>query len=181
MKYFHLLYVENVWMIFAQFQLPNCGMGSLWLIGKVGPRPINHKLNILQFSNEKISTIIRIFHTLISCIENTFERYICWKMSNLSDIHSFIGSYFIHQHIYLCVKRVFNAWHLCIKCMNVWMNKLHTIFIINFLHFKFVTIPPSHVAFGTTYATWHLGLKPCHVSHTLWKAMFFKTTLLPCN
>jgi hypothetical protein len=135
MKYFHLLYVENVWMIFAQFQLPNCGMGSLWLIGKVGPRPINHKLNILQFSNEKISTIIRIFHALISCIENTFERYICWKMSNLSDIHSFIGSYFIHQHIYLCVKRVFNAWtyewtnftqfSLLIFCiLNLWLYHL---------------------------------------------------------
>jgi len=35
------------------------------------------------------------------------------KMRNLYDIHSFIGSYFIHRHIYLCVKRVRSTKNLC--------------------------------------------------------------------
>ncbi len=59
-------------------------------------------------------------------------------MRNPCDIHPFIGLYFIHWHIYLCVKLVFNAWYLCVKCMNLWMNELCTIFIINSFHAKFV-------------------------------------------
>jgi hypothetical protein len=82
--------------------------------------------------------IIHTFHTLISCIGNTFERWIFWKMQNLCDIHSFISTYFIHQQIYLCVKRVFNSWYSCEKCMKLWMNELCTIFIINWSHAKFV-------------------------------------------
>jgi hypothetical protein len=71
---------------------------------------------------------------LILCIENTFNTQIYKKMRNQCDIHSFINSYFICQHIYPCVKRVFNAWYLCVKCMNLWMNDLHTTFIINSSH-----------------------------------------------
>jgi hypothetical protein len=40
-------------------------------------------------------------------------------------IHSFIGSYFIHQHIFPCVKHVFNAWYSYVKCTNLWMDELH--------------------------------------------------------
>jgi hypothetical protein len=58
-------------------------------------------------------------------------------MLNLSDIHSFIGSYFIHQHIYLYVKHVFNIWYSCVKCTNLWMKFFCTIFII-LLHVKFL-------------------------------------------
>jgi hypothetical protein len=36
----------------------------------------------------------------------------------------FIDLYFIHQHIYSCVKHVFNTWYLCEKCTNLWMNEL---------------------------------------------------------
>jgi hypothetical protein len=65
---------------------------------------------------------IHTFYTLISCIENTLETRI-YKKQNLCDICSFIGSYFIHQHIYLCVKCVFNAWYLYVKCANYeWIN-----------------------------------------------------------
>jgi hypothetical protein len=60
------------------------------------------------------------------------------KMRNSCDICSLIGSYFIHQNIYLCVKSVFNTWYSCIKCTNLWMNKFCMIFIINLLHVKFV-------------------------------------------
>jgi hypothetical protein len=67
----------------------------------------------------------------ILCIENTFGTWIYWKMQNLCDIHSFIGSYFIHQHINPCLKCVFSAWYSCKKCTNLWMNELLTIFIIN--------------------------------------------------
>jgi hypothetical protein len=59
-------------------------------------------------------------------------------MKNPSDIRSFIGSYFIYQHIYPCVKLIFNAWYSCKNCTNLWMNELHTIFIINSSHAKFV-------------------------------------------
>ncbi len=59
-------------------------------------------------------------------------------MKNLCDIHSYIGSHFIYQHIYLCVKCVFNTWYSCIKCTNLWMDELCTIFIINSSHVKFV-------------------------------------------
>jgi hypothetical protein len=79
-----------------------------------------------------------MFNTFILCIQNTFHTWIYRKMKNLCDNHSFIGSYFIHQHIYPCVKHVFNAWYLCAKCTNLWMNELYTIFIINSSHVKFV-------------------------------------------
>ncbi len=52
---------------------------------------------------------ISMFYTLILCIENTFETQIYRKMQKSCDICSFIGSYFICQHIYLCVKPVFNT------------------------------------------------------------------------
>ncbi len=79
-----------------------------------------------------------MFHTLISYIENTFDTLIYWKIQNMCEVRSFIGVYFICQHIYLYVKHVFNAWYLCVKCMNLWMNVLHTTFIINSSHVKFV-------------------------------------------
>jgi hypothetical protein len=85
------------------------------------------------------SFIIPTFHALISCIENTFDTWIYRKMQNSCDIHLFIGSYFIRQYIYPCVKCVFNAWYFCLNCMNLWMNKLHMIFIINSSHAKFMT------------------------------------------
>jgi hypothetical protein len=53
-------------------------------------------------------------------------------------ICSFIGLYFIHQHIYLCVNRMSNASYLCLKCTNLWINELCTILIINSSHVKFV-------------------------------------------
>jgi hypothetical protein len=84
------------------------------------------------------SFIIRTFHALISCIENTFGTRTYWKMQNSCDIFSFIGSYFIHQHNYPYAKHVFNAWYSCVKCTNLWMNKLCMIFIINLLHVKFL-------------------------------------------
>jgi len=59
-------------------------------------------------------------------------------MHNLCDIYSFIGLYFIDQHIYSCVKHVFNAWYLCAKCSNLLMNELCTTSIINLSHAKFV-------------------------------------------
>jgi hypothetical protein len=65
-----------------------------------------------------------MFHALILCIENTFDTWIYKKMWNSCDICSFISLYFIHQHIYLCVKCVFNAWYSYIKCTNIWMKEL---------------------------------------------------------
>jgi hypothetical protein len=71
------------------------------------------QIQISQLSNGNrvkiCSFIICMFYTLISYIENTFETWIYKKMRNLWDILSFIGLYFICQHIYLCVKFVFNA------------------------------------------------------------------------
>jgi hypothetical protein len=81
-----------------------------------------------------------MFNTFILCIQNTFDTWIYRRMKNLGDNHSFIGSYFIHQHIYPCVEHVFNAWYLCVKCTNLWMNEFYTIFIINSLHVKFVML-----------------------------------------
>jgi hypothetical protein len=52
----------------------------------------------------------------------------------------FIGLYFIHQQIYSYVKHVFNAWYLCLNCMNLWINELHMVFIINSSQAKFVII-----------------------------------------
>jgi hypothetical protein len=88
--------------------------------------------------------IIHMFHTLISCIENTFETLVYRKMRNLYDIYSFIGLCFICWHIYLCVKSVFNTWYLCLKWINLWMNKFHTNFIINLSHAKFVMCVTCH-------------------------------------
>jgi hypothetical protein len=79
-----------------------------------------------------------MFHALISCVKNIFDTQIYWKMQNPCDIHSFIGSYFIYQHIYPCVKHVFNAWYSHVKYTNLWMNKLCMIFIINSWHVEFV-------------------------------------------
>jgi hypothetical protein len=84
------------------------------------------------------SFIIHTFHTLILCIENKFDTQIYRKMQNSCDICSFIGSYFIYQHFYPCVKCVSNTWYSCVKCTSLWTNKLHTIFIINSLHVRFM-------------------------------------------
>ncbi len=76
-------------------------------------------------------------------------------MQNLCDIRLFIGSYFICQHIYLCVKHVFNAWYSCVKCTKLWMNEFYTIFIINLSYVKFVMwIKTKHSHF-----TWCLQAK----------------------
>jgi hypothetical protein len=95
-------------------------------------------------------------HDLVmEIVQNSFNRnsYIShtnivhwkhiWNTNLLEDV-KFVGHLFIHRfvlhcrHIYLCVKCVFNAWHSCIKCMNLWMNELHIVFIINSSHVKFV-------------------------------------------
>jgi hypothetical protein len=53
---------------------------------------------------------------------------------------------FIHRFVfyllkyYLRIKRVFNTWYSCAKYMNLQMNELHTIFIINSSHAKFVIV-----------------------------------------
>jgi hypothetical protein len=57
-------------------------------------------------------------------------------MQNSCDILSFIDLYFIYQHIYLYIKCVFNAWYLCVKCMNLWMNEFDMISIVNSSHAK---------------------------------------------
>jgi len=87
------------------------------------------------------SFIIHTFHTLILCLENTFDIRIYRKIWNSCVIRSFINSYFICQHICLCVKCVFNILYSYVKCTNLWMNKLCTIFIINLSHVKFMTTP----------------------------------------
>jgi len=102
---------------------------------------VYHKPNISWLNNiiDKIhSFIIRKFHTLISCIQNTFNTWIYKKMKILCDILSFICFYFIRQHIYSCVKCVFNTWYLCVKCTNIWMKFFCMIFIINSLNAKLV-------------------------------------------
>ncbi len=111
-----------------------------------------HKLSKSWLSNGKsckiYSFIICTFHRLISCIENTFNTWIYKKMQNSYDICSFLGLYFIRPHIYLCIKCVFNAWYSSAKCMNLWMNKLHMIFIINLLNVKFVMWTNDFVSFN---------------------------------
>ncbi len=56
----------------------------------------------------------------------------------MCDIRSFIGLYFIRQHIYPSVKHVFDGWYLCENFMNLWMNELRMIFIINSSYAKFM-------------------------------------------
>jgi hypothetical protein len=64
----------------------------------------------------------------IDCIENTFDAQIYRKMQNSYDIRSFIR-----------VSNMFSMHDiLCVKCTNLWMNKLCTIFIINLSHVKFM-------------------------------------------
>jgi hypothetical protein len=79
------------------------------LVQKLSTFPIKvHFITNLTFHDLVIEIMQNLFiHnftfcTLISCIENTFNTWIYKKIQNLCDIHSFIGSYFIHQHIYLC-------------------------------------------------------------------------------
>jgi hypothetical protein len=112
---------------------------TFWKLYHTSLCKLHHKLSISWFSNEnraKIrSFIICTFQALISCIENTFDTWIYWKMQNQCDIHLFISLYFIRQHIYMCVKRLFNTWYSCVKCTNLWMDK---IFTINSSHAKFV-------------------------------------------
>jgi len=76
-------------------------------------------------------------------ITNTFDTQIYKKMGTSYDIHSFIGSYFICEHFYACVKCILNVRYLCVKCMNLQINKLCTIFIINSSHAKFVIKNPK--------------------------------------
>jgi hypothetical protein len=79
-------------------------------------------------------------------------------MWNSYDIGSFIGSYFIRAHIHLCIKCVFNAWYSYAKCMNLWMNKLHMIFIINLLNVKFGMWTNHLVSFNPLAWIWCANL-----------------------
>jgi len=83
-------------------------------------------------------------------ITNTFDTQIYKKMGTSYDIHSFIGSYFICEHFYACVKCILNVRYLCVKCMDLQINKLCTIFIINSSHAKFVINNPK---VSSTYIT----------------------------
>jgi hypothetical protein len=56
-----------------------------------------------------LSFIIRLFHALISCIENTFDTQIYITMC---DIHSFISLYFICQFIH--VSNMFSMHDICV-------------------------------------------------------------------
>ncbi len=82
----------------------------------------------------KIMQILFIHNSYVSSIdimhEKTFDIWIYKKMWNLCDICSFISSHFICQYIYRCVKCVFNAWYSCVKCTNLWMDKLCTISLL---------------------------------------------------
>jgi len=105
------------------------------LMTQTQPNITNLTFHDLVMGRRKIcSFIICTFHTLISCIENIFDTWIYWKMWNLCEIHSFIGSYFIQQYVYSCMKCVFNAWYLFVKYTNLWMDEFCMIFIINSLH-----------------------------------------------
>ncbi len=122
-----------------------------------------------------ISFIIHVFHILISYIENTFDIWIYWKMQNSCDICSFISWYFICQHIYLCVKCVFNAWYSCVICMNLWMNEFawFSLLICHMLNLwcrsessMFLRGYPNHVLtllLKTWYMNKVLGLNPISV------------------
>ncbi len=99
-------------------------------------------MNLLEDAKSMWHSFIRNLY--ISRINIMHWKHI-WNMNLLEDAksmwHSFIHrSYFIHQHIYSCVKHVFNAWYLCVKCTNLEMNKFHMVFIINTPHAKFVII-----------------------------------------
>jgi hypothetical protein len=85
-----------------------------------------------------------IYNLYVSCIDIMHWKHI-WHTDLLKDAksvwHLFIHRFILHficQHIYSCVKRVFNAWCLCVKSMNLWMNELHMIFNVNLSCAKFV-------------------------------------------
>jgi hypothetical protein len=90
----------------------------------------------------KIMQILFIDNLYISCTDIVHWKHI-WHIFirrckiYVTFIHSFIGLYFICQHIYPCIKCVFNVWYSCVKCMHLWMDEFHTIFIINLSHVKF--------------------------------------------
>jgi len=102
-----------------------------------------HELNISNLVVEIMQNSF-IHNLYISCIDimlwNTFDTQIYKKIWNLCDIHSFIGLYFIYQHIRMYFKHVFNTWNSYVKFMNLWMDKLLMIFIINSLHIKFMML-----------------------------------------
>ncbi len=102
----------------------------------------HHKLSILRFNNgncEKFapSWFVHFTRWYWALKIHLTHRFV-GRWGNLRDIFSFIVSYFICWHIYSCVKRLFNAWYSCVKCMNLWMKEVCTIFIINLFHTKFV-------------------------------------------
>jgi hypothetical protein len=84
-----------------------------------------------------------MFHTLILCTENIFHTHIYKKMKNQCDINFYISLYFIY------------------KCINLWMNKFCTIFIINLLHVKFVMLminifPMFYDLIFFIFSTWQI-------------------------
>ncbi len=82
-----------------------------------------------------------IHNSYVSCIDIVHWKHI-WYINLCNNVkfvwHSFIHKFVLHLLIYSCVKHVFNTWYLCVKFTNLWMNKLHMIFIINSSHVKFV-------------------------------------------
>jgi hypothetical protein len=75
---------------------------------------LQHKFNISQLNNGNMQNLF-IRNLYILYIDIVHWKHI-WhmnfkKIQNSYDICSFISSYFIHQHIYLCVKHIFNTWY----------------------------------------------------------------------
>jgi hypothetical protein len=106
---------------------------------KWGPNQ-HHKLNISWFNNGNCAKFVH--HNLYLSHINIVNWKHIWNKDFLEDAKSMWHS-FIHRFVFpssnlSCVKRIFNAWCSCIKCTNVWMNKLHMIFIIILSHAKFV-------------------------------------------
>jgi hypothetical protein len=52
--------------------------------------------------------------------------------------YEWMNEWTLHYPIYLCVKHVFNAWYLCAKHTNWWMNELCTISNTKSLDVNFV-------------------------------------------
>jgi hypothetical protein len=101
----------------------------------------HHKFNISRLSNGNHQNLFT-YNSYILRIDIVHWKHI-WNTELLEDVksmwHLFIHRFVLHllTRLSLC-QACFQCMMLMCKSMNLWMNKLHMIFIINSSHVKFV-------------------------------------------
>jgi hypothetical protein len=99
--------------------------------------------------NDSIMEIVWSLFIHIFCTKVIMHWKHVWHINKCVKriIYDIMNGQTSYHFIYLCVTYVFNAWYLCMKCTNLRMNKLCTIFSMKSSNVNFVMNFFLHITF----------------------------------